>query len=421
MAHGVDEEDVNRFTIQIISMMVILPLASLKNLDSLAFASLLSLLAMLYLICAITWRGISHNLQTGSFRGCNAAGKCLPLVRGSETAVNTVAVTSLAFACHANVFTIQRELTNPTPERFRKVWSTALYIALAVYVTVGFCGYTAFGDRVKGNILLNYAKGDVIFVVARFLVLCSFVLSMPMASHPCIKNIELAGVPGPRHVKVTVSCLAALAVASVVSDVGVVFHFLGGPTSIAMGFILPCVFYLRLVEPNQQELFSVCVGYASPTVTPLRSPSTHTHTHTRTRTRTRLLPLLPPANTRARTTGSGAPLPLLLLYPPPAPRACLGPHGRHRACGVLESGEGRRTKVANYWCTVLHVSCFLVGLPGLLPLAASSCSSSRCCPACRCYYTARAPRASVSVSAVPRSRCCIGTMCVDRVWLHAVC
>ena len=283
MAHGVDEEDVNRFTIQIISMMVILPLASLKNLDSLAFASLLSLLAMLYLICAITWRGISHNLQTGSFRGCNAAGKCLPLVRGSETAVNTVAVTSLAFACHANVFTIQRELTNPTPERFRKVWSTALYIALAVYVTVGFCGYTAFGDRVKGNILLNYAKGDVIFVVARFLVLCSFVLSMPMASHPCIKNIELAGVPGPRHVKVTVSCLAALAVASVVSDVGVVFHFLGGPTSIAMGFILPCVFYLRLVEPNQQELFSVCVGYASPTVTPLRSPITHTHTHTRAR------------------------------------------------------------------------------------------------------------------------------------------
>jgi amino acid permease len=66
LVFGIPPPEVNRLLLQILSMMLILPLASKKKLDSLAFASMLSLFALFYVACAVTWRGVLHMFETGS-------------------------------------------------------------------------------------------------------------------------------------------------------------------------------------------------------------------------------------------------------------------------------------------------------------------------------------------------------------------
>jgi amino acid permease len=64
-------------------------------------------------------------LATAGLRGCgNDAGDCIPLAKFEIDAVDTLSVATLAYTCHINLFTVQRELEDPTPARWRRVWSS---------------------------------------------------------------------------------------------------------------------------------------------------------------------------------------------------------------------------------------------------------------------------------------------------------
>eukprot|EP00039_Didymoeca_costata_P023207 m.6368 g.6368 ORF g.6368 m.6368 type:complete len:476 (-) comp3521_c0_seq2:1088-2515(-) len=259
---GIPEANVNRALMQIISMMVILPLASLKNLDSLSSASILSLIALFYVSLAVTFRGVRHIYDVGfsNVLGCNEQGVCVLLfIPDVHGVLNTISVVTLAFCCHMNVFTIRKELIEPTPKRFKNVLWIGLLVSYCAYLLSGFMGYTAFGDGVRGNILLNFNKSDKIMFIARILVVISFVLSVPIMSHPCINNLEKLEMPGSRQLKVNLVCLAALAVASAVADVGFLFTVFGGPASVLMAFILPSTFYWMLVPKDKATLYWRCV------------------------------------------------------------------------------------------------------------------------------------------------------------------
>ena len=106
------------------------------------------------------------------------------------------------------------------------------FAALLVYLTVGSAGYIAFGEGVAGNVVVNLDPADKLVIVGRAMLAFSFIVSIPMMVHPCVKNIMLAGVKGSRRTVVVMTLSTAMAVATAVSDVGLLFRWFGGPNSV---------------------------------------------------------------------------------------------------------------------------------------------------------------------------------------------
>eukprot|EP00729_Bicosta_minor_P001996 gene1996-16010_t len=269
---GMPIEHVPRPAVQIASMVVVLPLSLLENLDSL-------------------YTGYSVARGERGYRGCNnqlntkvakhatemvfgdaVAEECvpLPLFKLDLSMIDTISVATLAYTCQMNVFTVRRELRNSTPRRWTAVWASSNFVALLVYLTVGSAGYIAFGEDVAGNVVVNLEQSDKLVIVGRAMLAFSFIVSIPMMVHPCVKNMMLAGVQGSRRTVVLMTLGTALAISTAISDVGLLFRWFGGPNSALMAYILPPLFYYKLAPLHNRKhrasgiaVFTVGVFYLS--------------------------------------------------------------------------------------------------------------------------------------------------------------
>lgn len=99
----------------------------------------------------------------------------LPSLRALAVLVN-------AFICQQNLFSVTRELEQPTRIRTLIVICASLLLALVLYVTVGVAGYATFGDsaHLVGDLLNAYPQTNALVGAARFglalVVLASFPL-----------------------------------------------------------------------------------------------------------------------------------------------------------------------------------------------------------------------------------------------------
>jgi amino acid permease len=75
------------------------------------------------------------------------------------------------FTCQQNVLNCFRELREPTVRRMKKVVTRQIFIASAIYLSVGCFGYLTFGNQFSAteeNILTKYKDSNVsVFVVSR--------------------------------------------------------------------------------------------------------------------------------------------------------------------------------------------------------------------------------------------------------------
>ena len=63
----------------------------------------------------------------------------LPLFKLDLSAVDTVSVATLAYTCQMNVFTVRRELHNPTPQRWTAVWVSGNSALPQIYIYIYTC------------------------------------------------------------------------------------------------------------------------------------------------------------------------------------------------------------------------------------------------------------------------------------------
>lgn len=95
-----------------------------------------------------------------------------------------------AFTCQVNVFSIQNELKNPTPERMSRVVLTSVSISMTVYALMGLAGYLDFLGETPGNILKKYelqADGfvDILIDLAFLAITITVVVAFPLNIFPC--------------------------------------------------------------------------------------------------------------------------------------------------------------------------------------------------------------------------------------------
>lgn len=199
---------------------VIVPLAYLRRIDSLRFASYLVVgcVGLILLTVALfatqptpLFDPCAGSGELGGQRrrlsGCH--GPVVPL-RDPQHLLTALPTFLFAYAAQINVPAIMSELRQPTPARVRAVLLGGVGLTTTCYLVVAGGGYYTYGAYVTGDLLLAYPSAAI---VARLALIFVVVFSHPVVSFPvaaCISNScsLIAGCchgKGPQEVSATLS------------------------------------------------------------------------------------------------------------------------------------------------------------------------------------------------------------------------
>jgi len=241
------------FVTIVLSVIGVLPLASLKSFSSLKFSSTMAIVSVTFTVTVIVIRSvqnfpyadISNNVEY--FKVGFGIFDALPLI-------------SFAFGCHMQVVPIFAELKNNHENyRINVVTISTNILCMVLYTITGVFGYLEFFDCTSDNILKNYADTDTLVNVARgvlsFVIICHY----PPSNYCCRAALDYLFFP---HSKLTTvrrlvwTCGiwgAAAVVAILVPQINIVFGLIGATANSLIVFIFPAIFLLCNKSKAQWE------------------------------------------------------------------------------------------------------------------------------------------------------------------------
>ncbi|ONH75608.1 Vacuolar amino acid transporter 6 [Pichia kudriavzevii] len=179
---GWDEHSMKFFYV-LGSAFLVVPLCYMKKIDSLKYASIIALLAIVYiafLIYGYFFYAIFTNYEKIPPEKLGGISFFKP--EGIKPVFKTLGVVVLAYTCPTQ-FSIVGELANPSMERITNIVFISLGIISSIFVSVGLAGYLTFGNTLSGNILLMY-ENNFYTQTGRALLVLMVVLSFPLMFHP---------------------------------------------------------------------------------------------------------------------------------------------------------------------------------------------------------------------------------------------
>ncbi|XP_051884127.1 sodium-coupled neutral amino acid transporter 7 isoform X2 [Pristis pectinata] len=162
-----------KFTISVISILVILPLSIPKEIGFQKYASTLSVLGTWYvtIIVIIKYIWPDKGINTGD----------IPTSPSSWMAVfNAIPTICFGFQCHVSSVPVFNSMERPTVQRWGWVVTAAVVVCLFVYTGTGVCGFLTFGSSVNVDVLLSYPSADVSVAVARASIILCVLTSYPI-------------------------------------------------------------------------------------------------------------------------------------------------------------------------------------------------------------------------------------------------
>ena len=163
------------------SLFFVVPLSMKRSLDSLRFTSILGLIAVVYIVCLSIYH-LVHNQVS------NSSSAFVPLTMNS---IKALPVFIFAFTCHQNILSIHNEVTptNSSPTKMSKLINACISISGVVYLMFSLFSYCSFGSDAKPNVLLNYPKSGVPYLVGKLAFVLLAIVSFPLMLHPCRKSL----------------------------------------------------------------------------------------------------------------------------------------------------------------------------------------------------------------------------------------
>jgi amino acid permease len=96
----------------------------------------------------------------------------------------TVSYCSLSFVCHFNLLPLQKELHRPTKRRMSIIVVFSMLLAYTLYNLVIFSGVFRFFGDLQEDVMLNYPRTDVLMTTARVALFFTLLCSYPVLLHP---------------------------------------------------------------------------------------------------------------------------------------------------------------------------------------------------------------------------------------------
>ncbi|XP_039955586.1 putative sodium-coupled neutral amino acid transporter 10 isoform X1 [Bactrocera tryoni] len=240
-----------------VTVFCILPLAMLKNVDSLSTVCAASIGFYVCLVVKIVLESEAHIVThdwVEKVEYWRPAGilQCLPIF-------------SMALSCQMQLFEVFESINNQSVEKLNGIVRNATWICTFVYIAVGFFGYVAFCTQTfSGNILMNFSPSFGSDVIKVGFVL-SVAFSFPLVIFPCRASIysllyrkghtDNSGYIPETRFKVITTCLVgcALCIALMIPSVELVIGLVGSTIGVAICIMFPAFCFRKIVKKDSTE------------------------------------------------------------------------------------------------------------------------------------------------------------------------
>ncbi|KAG8129791.1 putative Sodium-coupled neutral amino acid transporter 3-like protein, partial [Naja naja] len=246
--------------IVVVSVSVILPLALMKHLGYLGYTSGLSLTCMCFFLssipCPFNDTVVVNSTMESSHDTCSA--EAFPL--NSQTAY-AIPILAFAFVCHPEVLPIYTELRRPSKRRMQSVANVSILAMFSMYLLTAIFGYLTFYGNVEAEMLHTYIRVDPLdklILCVRLAVLLAVTLTVPVVLFPIRRAIQQLLFPKKdfswiRHVIIAFCLLFIVNLLVIfVPNIKDIFGVIGATSAPSLIFILPSIFYIRII-PNEKE------------------------------------------------------------------------------------------------------------------------------------------------------------------------
>uniref|UniRef100_A0AAQ4PJ97 Amino acid transporter transmembrane domain-containing protein n=1 Tax=Gasterosteus aculeatus aculeatus TaxID=481459 RepID=A0AAQ4PJ97_GASAC len=220
------------YLIIIVTLCIILPLALMKHLGYLGYTSGFSLSCMVFFLSATAY---------------------------------TIPILAFAFVCHPEVLPIYTELSNPTKRRMQSIGNISILGMFVMYSFTATFGYLTFYENTEAELLHTYSKVDpldTLILCVRVAVLVAVALTVPVVLFPIRRALLQLLFPGRpfhwlRHIAIAMILLFVVNLLVIlVPNIRDIFGITGATTAPSLIFILPGLFYIRIIPIDQEPLNS---------------------------------------------------------------------------------------------------------------------------------------------------------------------
>eukprot|EP00924_Labyrinthula_sp_SR-Ha-C_P004634 snap_masked-scaffold_1-processed-gene-6.18-mRNA-1 protein AED:1.00 eAED:1.00 QI:0/0/0/0/1/1/2/0/513 len=292
-----------QWVIGFLLVFVILPLSLLPSLSALRYSSLLGMGFLLYLTAIVSYfyfQVCSLNSAVG-LSNTSFTSQCfydekfnydqsLFYSGNFGSTIAALPIVIYAYTCHPSLFPILIELKRPNLRRMGKVINRSVGVGLLVYLIIGTCVYLTFGADLeisKGNFLLNDFRNSFFILIGSAGMGCSICLTIPLLiatfrntlAPVAMKQLDYRSyrrylgstdltrsllqdndfektseriapiIPKKWFLLITVFFLVLCGYPAIfVDDITVVFTILGATTNPLLGFVFPCMMFLKLTQ-----------------------------------------------------------------------------------------------------------------------------------------------------------------------------
>jgi len=248
-------------------MFILVPLSSLRRLDSLRHTSYIVMFSVVYLVAIVI------KCHFSPLEGTKPPGD-IYLIHFTPSFISTFPVQVFAFTCAQNLFPIFNELKTNSQERMNIVMGTSIGGAIMTYEVIAIFGYLTFGSNVGANIIAMYPSTSLFIAVGQLAIVLLIMFSYPLQVQPCrncLDKIFHAGdpinVPSDddddgevvvdehavadmsflKHTLLTTGIVViGFVIAYFVDNLQMVLSFVGTIGSTTISFILPGLLYWKL-------------------------------------------------------------------------------------------------------------------------------------------------------------------------------
>ncbi|XP_047459595.1 sodium-coupled neutral amino acid transporter 3-like [Mugil cephalus] len=271
------------YLIIIVTICIIFPLAMMKHLGYLGYTSGFSLSCMVFFLSAVIYKrfnipcplevfgNYSMNTTTTTTITTTATttttdDTCVAkfFTINQETAY-TIPILAFAFVCHPEVLPIYTELKNPTKRRMQFIGNVSILGMFVMYFFTAIFGYLTFYKNTEAELLHTYSKVDpmdTLILCVRLAVLVAVTLTVPVVLFPIRRALLQLLFPGKpfhwlRHVIIAACLLFCVNLLVIlVPNIRDIFGIIGATTAPTLIFILPGLFYIRIVPIDQEPMNS---------------------------------------------------------------------------------------------------------------------------------------------------------------------
>jgi len=133
------------------------------------------------------YRSIGFSRSNGSISGTNVF---IPQIKNANFSgvFKVLPIFALSFTCQAQFFVIYASIADASNAQMLRIMKKTIGLVGFVYIYVGFFGYSLFQEDVKGNMLLNFPR-DNILQLTKLGFAMSVIVGFPLMIYPCRQSI----------------------------------------------------------------------------------------------------------------------------------------------------------------------------------------------------------------------------------------